>query len=46
MLHRVGLATLLMDLLTPDEDQVDAVTTHFRFDIGSWQSDWFTRLIG
>src|SRR5437763_12453576 len=34
MLHRVGLATLLMDLLTPDEDQVDAVTTHFRFDIG------------
>src|SRR5439155_4051577 len=34
VLHRVGLATLLMDLLTPDEEQVDAVTAHFRFDIG------------
>src|SRR3979409_2706754 len=34
VLHRVGLATLLMDLRTPDEEQVDAVTAHFRFDIG------------
>src|SRR5205809_7460854 len=34
VLNRVGLATLLMDLLTPDEEQVDAVTAHFRFDIG------------
>src|SRR5207244_38374 len=33
-LQTAGLATLLMDLLTPDEEQVDAVTAHFRFDIG------------
>lgn len=29
-----GLATLLMDLLTPDEEQVDARTRALRFDIG------------
>jgi len=28
-----GLATLLMDLLTQHEEQVDAVTAHLRFDI-------------
>jgi putative phosphoribosyl transferase len=28
-----GLATLLIDLLTPEEEQVDAVTRHVRFDI-------------
>ncbi|HUF84188.1 MAG TPA: dienelactone hydrolase family protein [Acidimicrobiia bacterium] len=29
-----GLATLLVDLLTPDEEQVDLRTRHLRFDIG------------
>ena len=29
-----GLATLLMDLLTTDEEAVDARTAHLRFDIG------------
>ncbi|MGQ0804643.1 MAG: dienelactone hydrolase family protein [Actinomycetota bacterium] len=29
-----GLATLLVDLLTPDEEQVDLQTRHLRFDIG------------
>jgi putative phosphoribosyl transferase len=28
-----GLATLLIDLLTPDEERVDDVTRHIRFDI-------------
>src|ERR671937_867420 len=34
VLQRAGLATLLMDLLTPDEEAVDARTGHLRFDIG------------
>src|SRR4051794_31977456 len=29
-----GLATLLLDLLTADEEQVDLRTRHHRFDIG------------
>ncbi len=29
-----GLATLLLDLLTPEEEQVDQVSAHLRFDIG------------
>src|SRR5688572_20492287 len=33
-LHGAGLATLLMDLLTPAEEQVDLRTGHLRFDIG------------
>lgn len=33
-LNGVGLATVLTDLLTPDEERVDAVTTELRFDIG------------
>lgn len=33
-LQRAGLATLLMDLLTADEEQVDLRTAHLRFDIG------------
>ena len=33
-LNRGGLATLLIDLLTPDEEQVDQRTAHLRFDIG------------
>ena len=34
VLHEAGLATLLMDLLTPDEEAVDIHTAHLRFDIG------------
>jgi len=33
VLHHGGLATLLLDLLTEDEERVDAVTAEFRFDI-------------
>jgi putative phosphoribosyl transferase len=33
-LQRAGLATLLIDLLTPDEEEVDLRTRHLRFDIG------------
>jgi dienelactone hydrolase len=32
-LHESGLATLLIDLLTNQEEEVDAVTRHVRFDI-------------
>jgi putative phosphoribosyl transferase len=32
-LHEAGYATLLMDLLTPEEDQIDSRTRKFRFDI-------------
>src|SRR5207249_9152326 len=32
-LHDVGLGTLLMDLLTPEEERVDARTAELRFDI-------------
>ncbi len=32
-LRRVGLATLLIDLLTPQEERVDLVTRELRFDI-------------
>ena len=33
-LHSVGLATLLVDLLTPAEERVDQFTAQHRFDIG------------
>ncbi len=33
-LQERGLATLLLDLLTPAEDQVDMYTREFRFDLG------------
>jgi dienelactone hydrolase len=33
-LQRAGFATLLMDLLSVEEDAVDRVTAHLRFDIG------------
>ncbi|GAA4575520.1 dienelactone hydrolase family protein [Planotetraspora kaengkrachanensis] len=33
-LQRAGLATVLADLLTPEEDRVDAATGRMRFDIG------------
>jgi len=32
-LHRAGLGTLLMDLLTEEEEREDRVTAHLRFDI-------------
>ena len=32
-LERRGLATLLIDLLTPDEEGIDELTTEYRFDI-------------
>jgi dienelactone hydrolase len=34
VLQQAGLATLLMDLLTLDEERVDMRTAHLRFDIG------------
>jgi pimeloyl-ACP methyl ester carboxylesterase len=34
VLRASGVATLLFDLLTEDEEAVDAYTTHLRFDIG------------
>jgi putative phosphoribosyl transferase len=34
MLQQAGLATLLVDLLTPEEEAVDLRTAHLRFDIG------------
>jgi putative phosphoribosyl transferase len=34
VLRDAGLATLLVDLLSPGEDEVDLVTRHLRFDIG------------
>ena len=33
-LQRAGLGTLLMDLLTPDEEELDLRNREFRFDIG------------
>lgn len=33
VLHQAGLATLLVDLLTAEEERRDAVTAQFRFDI-------------
>jgi dienelactone hydrolase len=33
VLNQAGIATLLMDLLTPEEERVDSVTRHLRFDI-------------
>jgi len=33
-MNRAGLGTLLMDLLTPQEEAIDNVTRHLRFDIG------------
>ena len=34
LLQEAGLATLLMDLLTPEEEAIDARTAHLRFDVG------------
>ncbi|HEX2182851.1 MAG TPA: phosphoribosyltransferase family protein [Rubrobacteraceae bacterium] len=48
-LYESGLATLLVDLLTPDEEQVDLRTRHLRFDVGllaqrlAGATDWLRR---
>src|SRR5919108_4186257 len=34
LLNAAKLATLLIDLLTPDEEAIDLRTAHLRFDIG------------
>jgi putative phosphoribosyl transferase len=34
VLNQAGLATLLIDLLTPEEERIDLRTAHLRFDIG------------
>jgi putative phosphoribosyl transferase len=34
LLNEVGLATLLVDLLTSEEEAIDLTTVHLRFDIG------------
>ena len=34
VLNEAGLATLLADLLTPEEEEIDEQTRHLRFDIG------------
>ena len=39
-LQRAGLATVLVDLLTPEEERVDARTGPFRFDIDLLAAGW------
>lgn len=49
VLNEVGLATLLMDLLTVEEERLDAQTGHLRFDIGllaerlAGATDWLSQ---
>src|SRR3984893_8611484 len=49
MLNEANLATLLIDLLTPEEEAVDLRTKHLRFDIGLLAerlvaaTDWLTQ---
>lgn len=49
VLHEAGLATLLVDLLTPEEEEIDLHTRHLRFDIGLLAerlvgaTDWLAR---
>jgi dienelactone hydrolase len=49
MLNEAKLATLLVDLLTPEEEAIDARTAHLRFDIGLLTerligaTDWLTQ---
>jgi len=49
VLQNSGLATLLLDLLTPEEESVDLRTRHLRFDIGLLAqrlvsaTDWLAR---
>ena len=48
-LNRARLATLLIDLLTPEEEEIDLRTAHLRFDIGLLAqrlvitTDWLTQ---
>jgi putative phosphoribosyl transferase len=48
-LRQAGLATLLVDLLTPEEEEIDLRTRHLRFDIGllaerlAGTTDWLKR---
>jgi putative phosphoribosyl transferase len=48
VLNEAGLATLLLDLLTADEEAIDAYSAHYRFDVGllaerlSGAADWLT----
>ncbi|KAL1919887.1 uncharacterized protein VTP21DRAFT_1819 [Calcarisporiella thermophila] len=50
MLRKAGVGTFLMDLLTPDEEYVDMVTRHLRFDLEMLAGrvvaviDYFTRI--
>src|SRR4051794_27932280 len=47
-LQAAGLATVLADLLTPEEERIDALTAELRFDIGllatrlAALTDWLT----
>jgi putative phosphoribosyl transferase len=49
LLNEAKLATLLIDLLTPDEEAIDLLTAHLRFDIGLLAerlvaaTDWLTQ---
>lgn len=49
VLQDAGLATLLFDLLTEDEERIDMITAEFRFDIGLLArrliavTDWITQ---
>lgn len=49
VLQEAGLATLLVDLLTQQEELVDMRTAHLRFDIGMlaerlvWATDWLAQ---
>lgn len=49
VLQQAGLGTLLVDLLTQQEEQVDMRTAHLRFDIGMlaerlvWATDWLAQ---
>ncbi|MFF5206047.1 dienelactone hydrolase family protein [Streptosporangium sp. NPDC000396] len=48
-LRQAGLATILADLLTPEEERIDAQTGEFRFDVGRLAvrlaalTDWLVR---
>lgn len=46
VLQQAGLTTLLFDLLTEEEDRVDAVTAELRFDIPCWGGGWSPRSTG
>jgi dienelactone hydrolase len=52
MLNRAGLSTLLLDLLTPDEEVIDQRNAHLRFDIPFLAerlvaaTDWLPAAIG